>query len=146
MDLKSLSEDQVQRLLQSLKKCVKAIPNDTPIIGRIKDDTPVVDFENHIEYILHRYRNNIDNTRFSLHIRFKETNEQLIRVDINNGTHINPDGEKIHQNHMHIYKYIDGLRKDSYAHDLPDEINDIESLFSTLVQFLEYSNTEDYPN
>lgn len=70
MDITKLSDDEVQNLINSLKNCEKRFPNEMPLIGRIKDDTPVVDFKNHIEYKLHRYRHSIDTERFSLHIRF----------------------------------------------------------------------------
>jgi hypothetical protein len=145
LDIVNLNDSEVQALISSLKNCSQSIPTDMPFEGRIKDDTPVVDFKNHIEYILHRYRNPIQSSRFSLHIRFKETNDILIRVDINNGAHTNPDGKKIGQNHMHIYSNRDIDRKDLYAVELPDEISDLDSLFSALVQFLSYTNTSDYP-
>ena len=102
MDIVNLNDSEVQALISSLKNCSQSIPTDMPFEGRIKDDTPVVDFKNHIEYILHRYRNPIQSSRFSLHIRFKETNDILIRVDINNGAHTNPDGKKIGQNQRNM--------------------------------------------
>lgn len=33
-----------------------------------------------------------------------ETNEILVRLDINGPEHINPDGTKVGRNHIHIYK------------------------------------------
>ena len=105
MNITVLTDIEVKRLIKSVKLCQKQIPNETPLIGRIKDDTPVIDFKNHISYQLHRYRHPIDNSRFSLHIRFKDTNEHLIRIDINNGSHLNPDKTRVAQNHMHIYHY-----------------------------------------
>lgn len=146
MKITGLTDNQVQQLLASLKNCTRPIPNEVSLIGKIRDETPVVDFSNHIEYKLFRYRSLIQSSRFSLHIRFKETNDILIRVDVNNGTHKNPNGEIISENHMHIYHSHPGLRKDAYAYPLPNEINDLESLFSVLKQFLEYTNTQDYPN
>ncbi|ANY14370.1 hypothetical protein BCY75_05660 [Latilactobacillus curvatus] len=136
-----LTDSEVRNLINSLKNCQKEIPNEIPLIGKIKDDTPVIDFKYHIQYKLHRYRNPIDDSRFSLHIRFKDSNEHLIRVDINNGTHLNPDRVKIPQNHMHIYHYDPDLSKDAVAVPLPDEISDLSSLFSVLTDFLIYTNT-----
>ena len=142
MNITVLTDIEVKRLIKSVKLCQKQIPNETPLIGRIKDDTPVIDFKNHISYQLHRYRHPIDNSRFSLHIRFKDTNEHLIRIDINNGSHLNPDKTRVAQNHMHIYHYDknENLRKDAYAYNLPDEINDLSSLFTVLESFLTYTN------
>ncbi|MFC6179984.1 DUF6978 family protein [Lactiplantibacillus daowaiensis] len=144
MDITELTDLEVNQLINSVKKCERSIPGETPLIGRIKDDTPVLDFENHIKYILHRYRHPFDASRFSLHIRFTDTNDILIRVDIHNGTHKNPDGTVVGQNHMHIYHNQDGLRKDASAIPLPDEIHDISTLFIALDEFLNYTNTKPY--
>lgn len=141
MNIYSLTDTEVKRLIDSLKNCQKQIPADTPLIGKIKDDTPIVDFENHIQYQLHRYRNPIDDSRFSLHIRFKESNDHLIRIDINNGTHRNPDGTKVTQNHMHVYHYDSDIKKDAIAIPLPETISDLSSLFSVLESFLIHTNT-----
>lgn len=142
MNILKLTDQEVNRLIKSLKNCEKSISGETPLIGRIKDDTPVVDFQNHVQYQLHRYRNPIDNNRFSLHIRFKDTNDHLIRIDINNGTHRNPNGEIAPQNHMHIYHLESNLRKDATAIPLPDEISDLTSLFTVLESFLKYTNVK----
>jgi hypothetical protein len=145
LDLGGLTDNEVKELLQSLKRCTRQIPEDMPLIGRIKDDTPVVDFKNHIEYFLHRYRNPFDSKRFSLHIRFQQTNDHLIRIDIHNGTHRNPDGTLIPENHMHVYHFVKGLRKDVIAIPLPAEIHNITSLFAALEDFLAYTNVTEYP-
>lgn len=144
MNIEDLNDQEIQILLNSLKKCQKEIPDDIPLIGKIKDDTPVIDFSNKVEYILHRYRNPINIQRFSLHIRFKFTNEILIRIDINNGSHRNPDGKIISENHMHIYRQSEDYRVDAYAQPLPNSINNVSSLFSVLIEFLEYTNTKEY--
>ncbi|WP_347131613.1 DUF6978 family protein [Lactiplantibacillus plantarum] len=144
MDITKLTGTEVSQLINSVKKCERQIPGETPFIGKIKDDTPVVDFENHIKYLLHRYRHPLDSSRFSLHIRFTDTNDMLIRVDIHNGTHKNPDGTVVGQNHMHIYHSYEGLRKDVVAIPLPDEIHDITTLFIALDEFLNYTNTKLY--
>lgn len=143
MNLNALTDNEVKILINELKNCQKALPNDTPLIGRIKDDTPTVDFTNHIEYYLHRYRNPIDPQRFSLHIRFKATEDHLIRFDINNGTHKNPDMSIVQQNHMHVYHSNGDLAKDAVAISLPADI-DINSIFTALESFLEYTNTKEY--
>lgn len=141
MNIENLSKSEVTVLIKSLKNCEKEIPGEMPLIGRIKDDTPVIDFKYHVKYILHRYRNPIDASRFSMHIRFTDIDSMLIRIDINNGSHKNPDGTKVPQNHMHIYNAEGGTRRDSVAVPLPDDIKDVSSLFTVLEEFLEYTNT-----
>lgn len=144
MNINELTDTEVNQLIHSVKKCERQIPGEMPFIGRIKDDTPVIDFENHIKYTLHRYRHPLDASRFSLHIRFTDTNDMLIRIDIQNGKHKNPDGEIIGQNHMHIYHEQKGLRKDATAIPLPNEIHNISTLFLALDDFLNYTNTKLY--
>lgn len=145
INITNLSESEVKQLLSSIKNCTKAIPGDTPIIGKIKDDTPVVDFQNHIKYKLHRYRGSIETNRFSLHIRFQDNNQHLIRICVNNGKHRNPDGSIAPNNHMHIYNTNKNYSSDSIATPLPDVINDLSSLFIVLRDFLTYTNTIDEP-
>lgn len=115
-----------------------------PEFGRLNDDTPVLSIAENIEYKLHRYRHPLEKDRFSIHLRFRETNEQLIRLDINNGSHRNPDGTIISQNHIHIYTDFD-FAKDAYAYPLPTEFDDLESIFSALEQFLSYTNIQRTP-
>lgn len=125
-------------MIKSLKKFTEDVAFESPLIGKIKDDHSLIDSKNKIEYHFHRYRHPLDSARFSMHIRFKETNDHLIRLDINNGTHRNPDGEKIQQNHIHIYN--NKLeRKDAYAIKLPDQIKNIESIFSAMHDFFKYT-------
>lgn len=141
MDIYNLSSEDVERLINSLKHFKQDIEFDDPMFGKIKDDSPLIDDVNQIEYKFHRYRHPIESKRFSMHIRFTETNAHLIRLDINNGTHRNPDGTKIEQNHIHIYNR-DLERKDAYAIDLPDDIQNIETILDAMIDFFEYTNVE----
>lgn len=135
MNIYNLTSDEVNRLIKSLKYLKESTSFDSPMIGKIKDDNSLFDYQNQIEYCFHRYRHPLDNKRFSMHIRFIESNDHLIRLDINNGTHRNPDGTKIQQNHLHIYnRKLE--RKDAFAYELPDEIKNIESIFDAMLDFL----------
>ena len=141
MDIYNLDENQVQRLIRSLKLLQDDVMFDDPLIGKIKDDHSLTDYENDIEYKFHRYRHPLDTKRFSMHIRFTESNDMLIRLDINNGTHRNPDGNVIDQNHIHIYN--NALeQKDAYAYELPGEISNIETIIDAMIDFFEYTNIE----
>lgn len=138
-DLTHLSDLQIRNLISSLKKFKESLPPDISVYGKIKDDTLVLGEYDNIEYKLHRYRHPIDLDRYSIHLRFKSTNEILIRLDINNGSHRNPDGEIIPQNHIHIYKDSE-YPKDAYAYPLPTNFTDLQSIFTALEQFLLYTN------
>ena len=135
MDIYNLTSEEVNRLIKSLKHLKAGVLFDSPLVGMIKDDAPLTDYTNQIEYKFHRYRHPIDTNRFSMHIRFMDSDEHLIRLDINNGRHRNPDGTIIEQNHLHIYN--SGLdRKDAYAIPLPSEIKYIETIFDAMINIL----------
>ncbi|AEO26672.1 TPA: hypothetical protein MPW84_002755 [Listeria monocytogenes] len=138
-DLNYLDDNEVQQLIKSIKILKQEIPVEMPEFGKIKDDTITLGVYDDIEYKLHRYRHPYDSQRFSIHLRFVNNNEHLIRIDINNGTHRNPDNTIVQQNHIHIYKNSD-YPKDAYAYPLPSEINDLYSIFTALEQFLVYNN------
>ena len=144
MAIFELSEATVQQLIRSTKYCEHRLSRQDKSVGKIKDDTPVIDFTHNIEYTLHRYRHPIDPSRFSIHLRFKITNAILIRIDINNGTHTNPDGTKIGQNHMHLYRESAGPRKDAIAMPLPDDIHNISTFLLVLDAFLAYTHIKQY--
>lgn len=137
--LEHLNEIQVNNLIKSVKEFRENLPIEMPEFGLIKDDTLVLGIVENIEYKLHRYRHRLEKNRFSIHLRFKETNDQLLRIDINNGSHRNPDGTKISQNHIHLYT-DSAYNKDAFAYPLPTEFTDLESIFEALEQFLIYTN------
>ena len=142
--LDHLSSVQVQNLIESLKAAKRELPILMPEFGRIKDDTPVLGIYEGIEYKLHRYRHPYEKDRYSIHLRFKENNEHLLRLDVNNGTHRNPDGTIIQQNHIHIYTDSE-FAKDAFAYELPTDFSDLESIFSAFEQFLLYTNIQPAP-
>lgn len=141
--LDHLSDIQVHNLINSLKKFKEELPKEMPNFGKIKDDTLVLGVHDNIEYKLHRYRHPYDDKRYSIHLRFKGNNDILVRIDVNNGTHRNPNGEKISSNHMHIYK-DSHYAKDAYAYPLPTTFTDLESIFSALEDFLLYTRIREY--
>lgn len=110
--------------------------------GKIKRDDIVLGIYEGIEYKLHLYRHPLQADRYSIHLRFTENNHHLIRIDINNGSHRNPDGIKIKQNHIHIYKYEEGLPRDAYAFPLDTDDSNIVSVFDALEYFLKYNNIQ----
>lgn len=139
-DIECLNDIEVQELRQSIKTAIEKIPIEQPLFGKIKDDTIVEGHFDKIKYKLHRYRHPIDDTRFSISLRFSQTNDTLIRIDINNGTHKNPDGTIAPNNHIHIYKDSDTNKKDAFATSLPGEFKNIKNIFEALDDFLRYNN------
>ncbi|QRZ33436.1 DUF6978 family protein [Lactococcus cremoris] len=140
LDIEHLTDLEVKELISELKRVTGKFPPLMQLYGQIKDDTIVEGTLNNIEYKLHRYRHPIDNTRFSISLRFSQTNETLVRIDINNGTHKNPDKTIIPQNHIHIYKDTNTNKKDDYAAKLPGHFQHLHDIFEALEDFLSYNN------
>lgn len=140
MDLDKLTVYEVKTLIESIKQFKKELVLSANFSGRIKQTESVLGIHNGIEYKLYLYRNPVQSDRYSIHLRFKENDHHLIRIDVNNGTHKNPDGVKVQQNHFHMYKYEEGLRRDAYAYPLQTEDSQLISIFTALEHFLEYTN------
>lgn len=139
MNVYKLTPTEVECLLNSAKTMEENYPTDIPL-GKIDDQFILVDDIYGIDYKFRRYRHPIDDSRFSISIRFKENNAFLIRLDIQNGKHKNPDGQIIQQNHIHIYNNGGGIRKDAYARPLPPTFNGyVNSIFIAIEHFfMEY--------
>lgn len=154
MDYGNLNDQEVQWVIKKLKYPKKLLLFEeikitiSSLFGRIDVDELIVDNDD-IQYLFHIFRGKRNPERFSIHLRFKETHDILVRVDINpSNKHINPDGKIILGNHIHIYsnKYP---KRDSIAIPLEESnfpnINTISDVFS---EFIRYTNIreEEIPN
>lgn len=150
IDLNNLTKDNINYLLHSLKYPsklleVQEIRNKllSLHVNRYKKDTMVIGVVDNIQYILHvfipKYKS-IDE-RYSIHLRFTDTYEQLIRVDIGSGHH-NPKGYPDCSNvdHVHIYN-PDKLPHDIIAYPLKKfNFPNINNIIEAFDEFLEYTN------
>ncbi|HAR3826392.1 TPA: hypothetical protein O8B47_002684, partial [Staphylococcus aureus] len=103
----------------------------------------IISFKLGIKYLLTIKRGNIEKDRFSISIIFKDTYHTLVRIDINGGTHDNPDGTIAPKSHIHIYndKYD---KKDRFAYEINlKDFPDIYNLYNVYMSFLEYNNIKD---
>lgn len=103
----------------------------------IKSSTEIIDEDNNIQYILHIYRGRIAD-KYSIHLRFKDSNLHLARVDINPPKHDNPDGTSLArgQNHIHIYSNA-YKNRDSMAYVLtPEEFPNVSNIVNVLESFI----------
>ncbi|MDR2833696.1 MAG: hypothetical protein LBV67_08280 [Streptococcaceae bacterium] len=146
MDFENINDDEVKQLIDALKKPTKKFElqkiydsiQSLPV-GNLKSNHAVIDEDNDISYILHQYRGRIGD-RYSIHLRFKENNEHLIRVDINPPKHQNPNGEIINENHLHIYsnKYD---KRDAVAIPLsPSEFPNVSEIIKVVTAFMTKTN------
>lgn len=71
-------------------------------------------------------------------LREKNTNTILVRLDLGNKPHVNPDGTRLNCPHIHIYKEGYG---DRYAEPLPKDIfTNPDNVSITFKEFLKYCN------
>lgn len=142
MEISNLDDSQVDSLIKELKEILNKLDINslsTPF-GRIDSRHSLISDINGINFALSIYRGNKESGRFSLDLRFKETHDCLVRLDINGGPHKNPDGTISPSSHIHIYSNAYD-KKDGYAY--PIDINDfpnIENLYYASISFFDYTN------
>lgn len=82
------------------------------------------------------------NSPYSMHLRFKESNIHLARLDVD-GFHKNPDGSYVRgRGHMHIYTPSTN-RHDAFALELDHQyFSDVDDVYNTWREFLLWLNIE----
>lgn len=146
LDLNSLDDEHVKLLINELKYPETHIDVNelkTIVASRINERQEIISFKLGIKYLLTIKRGNIEKDRFSISIIFKDTYHTLVRIDINGGTHDNPDGTIAPKSHIHIYndKYD---KKDRFAYEINlKDFPDIYNLYNVYMSFLEYNNIKD---
>lgn len=104
--------------------------------------------EEEYEFILHYYTPSHRGDRLSLHLRERETNTNLVRINIDpNGFHKNSNGETIYGNRILIFSFEEWVNKsDGYTHvraySLPKEFKNIDCLEQVFLDFLLYINVK----
>lgn len=95
------------------------------------------------------YMLNVEEFRtVSIHLRFKETHEYLLRVDINSPRHENSDGTVLKQgeHHIHIYSNLN-KRWDTIAYPISlEEFPDVLTLIETFEAFLRKAKIKERTN
>ena len=142
MDLEKLSDNDVSKLIQEVKYYFEKFTLNIPlIINKYKKDIKVKGYSSNLEYIFHAYCGRIE-TRYSLHIRFKETHTHLVRLCINGSRHKNSDGTELGPNHIHIYRF-NGSEPEAYAYPLDNyDFDATDSLESAINKFIEFVNIQ----
>ncbi|UNC22152.1 DUF6978 family protein [Latilactobacillus sakei] len=128
----------VQQIQEALVKSVNLFNEE------IYETTVVVGVVDNIEYSLHCYCGDAslpaEFLSYSIHLRFKNSNEHLARLDIN-GRHKNP-GEKVARryNHLHIYSNRYAKRDRIAIAVDPHEFPNVQSIVNTFNDFLKKVN------
>jgi hypothetical protein len=148
-DLDNLTDDEVHELMHALKhpSVVKSFTTwyqniaTELFLGTVDyPDQLVIDEIDNVKYILHARRGMLEN-RFSIHLRFKNNNMHLLRLDIGT-THRNPDGTRVDEDHVHIYV---NSQKHSKHYAIPlsaSEFPNVKNFADALTSFLEYTNIQ----
>lgn len=142
MDLEKLTDNEVNMLIDEIKTSLTNISINIPLVGKYKMDMKVTGKTSNLVYSFHAYRGRIEN-KYSMHIRFKETNAHLVRLCINGSAHHNSDGTKVSGNHIHIYRF-NGKYPESYAYPLEDyEFDENDPLDKALSNFIKLLHIEE---
>lgn len=143
MDLLSLNDAEVTKLIKELKFFLNNTKLDVPAFGKYKKDIEVKGQVSHVLYRFHAYQGNLEN-KYSLHLRFEENNVHLIRLCINGSKHHNSDGTSVGKNHLHIYRSLGQNEVEDYAYDLEDyPFSKVDGLAEAIEKFLTYVNLQE---
>lgn len=155
-DEENLTNDEVQTLIHELKnprprsglqRLFKLVSAKLEVGPETIDGVIVVRaVASSIEYKLYIYCGdthlNPQHIKYTIHLRFKISNEHLVRLDIN-GKHRNPDERRARTySHLHVYtnRYV---RHDRVAVAIdPTVFTDVGSIVVTLEQFAQLVNIE----
>lgn len=141
IDTTRLTSDEVKKLIGEIKRFANQINISIPLVGRYKLDKDVVGKETQIPYKFHIYRGNFK-TKYSLHLRFANSNIHLVRLCINGTKHKNYDKTEVGKNHIHIYKYLAlENRVVEYAYDIDNfSFAAQDDLTEAVTKFSKYIN------
>lgn len=146
MNYSNLDDAQVQEIINRLKYPKNQLSFDqifntiSSMFGRIEVDETIID-DDDIQYIFHIFRGRINNERFSIHLRFKDFYDHIIRIDIHpSNKHVNPDGKIIIGSHIHIYSNKQDKR-DAIAIPLEDSgFPNVNQIVDVFTEFISYTN------
>lgn len=148
MDFNNLENEEVRQLIKRLKKPFNSKKFNkryheaiNTLLNSVNFEEIVVDSDE-IDYVVKIYRGRLDPSRFSIHIRFKEFQHHLVRLDVNpSQRHMNPEtNEIIKGSHLHIYSNLHD-KKDIIA--IPIEKSDfpmVRELEDAVEKFFVYNN------
>lgn len=139
-----LTDAEIKRLIDLLKFVFKKYQVD--LKPGNKGDISLITQEN-TEFILHYFTPRHRDDKISIHVREKETNINLIRINIDPiGFHNNSDG-KVWGNRLLIFSSDEWLQKNDgftqvKAYDLPEKFKDTGNLEQVFLDFLMYINVK----
>lgn len=132
--------------LMNLKKRFVVDNSHLPNNGE-SDFFDLISIESNEKFILDVDRKGkIELSKFKLQNRYAQTKLPLVRIDIDSPPHINPDGEILSRNHIHIFRETENDTGNlPWAYDLESfdkikfDINNIRFM-DVFMSFCEYCN------
>lgn len=130
------------KALMTMQKHIDDAKIELPLIGETgKTITVFSDTTSDVFAIDSDRKSRISLIKKKLQKRHMNTQERLIRLEIDARPHTNPDGQVLSRNHIHIFKEGYGL---SFAYDLESFDNklfkDLSSFEQVFYDFCEYCN------
>lgn len=146
MDYNNLNDKEVIQIIKRLKYpkrkfAISDIYREiSALFGKIDIDEVILD-DDGVKYILHIFRGKRNSNRFSIHLRFKEINDHIVRVNINpSNRHLNPNGDYILGSHIHIYSN-QYSKRDSLAVPLEEsDFPNVNTIVEAVSHFIDYTN------
>lgn len=137
--------------IENLIKEIKYFADNITSLNIIKDTKFKLEKKLHSKNKINTYKlkfayGKMDINKISINTLHEETKQVIVRVDITNKMHTNPDGTIIEEPHIHIFK--DGISK--YAYPLnSDEFRNlfpiIDDRVELLKSYLEFINVFKIP-
>lgn len=124
MSIESVLNEDNALLLEMLREDKNFIDTSFTFPNQEKElQLELVSWSNRNRYILYINRKSKIKTRYTLQTKHRES-YILLRLDLDNKTHRNPDGQKIGGNHLHIFDRDD--MAGSWAFELDDaQLNEV---------------------
>ena len=135
-----LTEAEVRDLINEIKKLVERETIYLPSRGENLQKNAVSTINKHNQFKIDIFRGRIDGDRYNFHARYANTNTPILRIDLGEVVHKNPDGNKISGPHMHVYK--DGLE---INHAIPFDVAN-KDITDICVEFFYEINIIDNPS
>lgn len=140
-----LTDNEAQYLITILKQVLKKYKVD--LKPGNKGVISLKSHDDHYEFILDYYTPKHRDDKISIHIREKDTNTSLVRINIDpDGFHNNSDGV-IRGNRILIFSSEEFYKKnDGFTHvrayNLPKDFTDPSDLEQVFLDFLRYTNVK----
>lgn len=141
-----LTDEEAHQLIKILKLFLKKYnvnlkPGNKETLKLYADDYTY-------DFLLDYYTPKHRNDKISIHLREKDSNINLVRVNIDSKSfHLNSNGERLIGNRILIFSSEEfKAKKDGYTHtkafSLPEEFSDTENLEQVFLDFLVYINVK----